>query len=101
MNKFDKRLRELNRLEDYLKKKHVGYKRVDENGTIFDRHQIIVWDKDGKYSWDAICHRGSYGYERGLIEVMGDAVAGDEEVIGYLTAQDVIDILEGRKDGKI
>ena len=53
---------------------------------LFNGVQIIG---DG---WDAICHDGSYGHEDGLIEVMGldDGSLRDDDVIGYLTADDVL-----------
>lgn len=38
--------------------------------------------------WDAICHDGSYGHEYGLIEVMG--LFDDDDVTGYLTAEDIL-----------
>jgi hypothetical protein len=64
-----------------------------------DGEQIIVFDDDGYRKWDAICTKYSYGHEKGLIEIMGDIVdikrVGDS-VEGYLTAQDVIDRVEGR-----
>lgn len=44
--------------------------------------------------WDAICHNGSYGHERGLIEVMGLPQC-DDDVIGYLTAEQVLNLLDG------
>ena len=61
------------------------------------RHQLVVLDKNGRVLWDAICHKGSYGYEQGLLEVMGSTVvlpSDGDSVAGFLTAQDVIDRLE-------
>lgn len=43
--------------------------------------------------WDAICHSGSYGHERGLIEVMGLPQCNDD-VIGYLTAEEVLEMVD-------
>ena len=78
-----------------------------ENGsgaTIFgyyvddpERFGIVEFDKNGRVLWDAICHEGSYGYEQGLLEVMGSTVvlpSDGDSVAGFLTAQDVIDRLE-------
>lgn len=96
-----KKLSELDILEQYLKEKRIPHRRIDEDVskfTSFDRHQIIVYDVAGHRLWDAICQKYSYGYEHGLLEVIGSPVvrAGDEDsVCGYLTAQDVIDRLEG------
>ena len=55
-----------------------------------ERHQIVVSFPDGTRLWDAICHPGSYGYEDGLLEVMGDPVTNDY-VEGWLTADEIFD----------
>jgi hypothetical protein len=98
-------LTELNKLEKWLKENHFIYKRTDKPPTpvssslfkyepVGERHQLIITDRKGKILWDAICHWGSYGYEKGLLEIMGVIVdeekAGDT-VEGYLTADEVID----------
>ena len=59
---------------------------------LFNGVQIIG---DG---WDAICHDYSYGHEDGLIEVMGldDGSNRDDDVIGYLTAEDVLKMVLAR-----
>lgn len=48
---------------------------------------------------DAVCTKYSFGREKGLLEIMGNIVdkkrVGDS-VEGWLTAQDVIDRVEGR-----
>ena len=57
--------------------------------SLYDGIQIVV----GDFDWDAICHSGSYGHENGLIEVMGlPQCQGD--VIGYLTAEDVLKMVD-------
>jgi len=99
-------LTELNKLEEYLKARGMRYERFDNNdetvgardGIIykFDLHQIIVPDSGSEAKWDAICQRGSYGAEEGLLEIYGVIVpesAGDS-VEGFLTAQDVIERIE-------
>lgn len=90
-------------LEKYLKENDLKYHRIDEEAGGFakflDRHQIVVFDSEGNRLWDAICHFRSYGYEQGLLEVMGDTVVRESDgdsVCGFLTAQDVIDRIEGR-----
>lgn len=59
-----------------------------------DTPQVIFYDWNGNVIGDAICHEGSYGHERGLLEIMGldidEAEVGDS-VLGYLTAKDVVD----------
>lgn len=87
--------KEMDLLEEYLRKKEKPYKRWDMDGD----EQIIVYDEDGYRLWDAVCTKYSYGHERGLLEIMGNIVnkkrVGDS-VEGWLTAQDVIDRVEGR-----
>ena len=98
---------ELDKLEAYLKERSIDYERIDQNAEfdeegfvlVTDRHQINVFSKSGHKIWDAICQRGSYGYRQGLLEVMGNPVVRREDgdrVRGCLTAQDVIDRLEGK-----
>lgn len=60
---------------------------------IMDTIQVIFYDKTGNRIGDAVCHAGSYGHEHGLIEIMGFGVRdenGEEEVLGYLTAEEVL-----------
>ena len=57
--------------------------------SFFDGIQFIIGDWD----WDAICHTGSYGYKDGLIEVMGLPQCQDD-VIGYLTAEEVLKMVD-------
>ena len=57
--------------------------------SFFDGIQLVV----GDFDWDAICHSGSYGHENGLIEVMGLPQCQDD-VIGYLTAEDVLKMVD-------
>lgn len=61
---------------------------VDYDGT---QEQIIVYDDNGRRSWDVVCHDWSYGGKDGLLELYGDLCT---DVIGCLTANDMIRILE-------
>jgi len=99
-------LTELSKLEKWLKENNIKYQRRETppfpkeyNPFIDDedfgaRHQLWIADNNGEYLWDAICQYGSYGYEEGLLEIMGVIVdeekAGDS-VEGYLTADEVIE----------
>ena len=94
---------ELDKLEEYLKVQGINYIRIDQNEEKskdyfqMDRHQIIVPEDGPAREWDAICQKCSYGYEQGLLEIMGTIV--DEEKVGdtvegYLTADDVIQRIE-------
>ena len=62
--------------------------------------QVIVYDNEGNRLWDAVINKGSYGSERGLLEVMGSAIVkkvslmGDDdedEVLGWLTADEILE----------
>ena len=92
-------MKELNKLEQYLKEHEYYYIREDDDSNYMNRHQIIVFDSESQREWDAICHRGSYGYEQGLLEIMGTIVDSDcgDSVEGYLTADDIIKRLEALK----
>lgn len=90
-------LNELNKLEKYLKDNKIPYQRIDERGQsefnllskYLERHQIIYPNKE-MHLWDVICHPGSYGYDEGLLELMGN-ISRTDDVEGYLTAEDVIE----------
>lgn len=91
---------ELDKLEAYLKEKEIRYKRIDEDSSpkrLHGRHQIIVYNDNWKRQWDVVCQYGSYGYRRGLLEAYGRPIVkpwDHDKVVGYLTAQDVINRLE-------
>lgn len=55
-----------------------------------DWNQIIAY-KNGRYVFDVVCHYGSYGYEKGLLEIMGKCITGGYDVVGNLTAEEVIE----------
>lgn len=93
---------ELDKLVAYLKEHHIRYRRVDEESNILkcegfdicpDRHQVIVYDANGNRAWDAICQWGSYGYDEGLLEISGNIVSVENDVEGWLTADDIIERL--------
>lgn len=64
-----------------------------------DYPQLII--KDGYSIWicDAVCFPGTYGFEKGLLEIMAheyyvDIVLGEEhldEVVGWLTAEEAFE----------
>lgn len=95
--KEERSMSELDKLEEYLKENGIPYERqdsedvFDENGlpmsTMF--HAIFCPSYEAR-EWDAICHRGSYGYEDGLLEIYGKIVDPSRAVEGWLTAEDVI-----------
>ena len=98
-------LTELNKLEQWLVANNIHYERIDKEDipideahpyclAQFEHHQICVPEYDcERREWDAICNRGSYGAEEGLLEIMGTIVRDDagDSVEGWLTAEDVIE----------
>ena len=62
-----------------------------ENKVEFDYHKC--WDgvQIRCNEWDAVCHSGSYGHEKGLLEIMGTIVqAVEDDVEGWLTAEEIL-----------
>ena len=102
-------LTEMNKLEQYLRSKGIPYEHIYQAPHILnqyglarqlERNQICVPDANYPWSWDVICHWGSYGYEEGLLELSGDLVdykKDGDTVVGYLTADDVIKRIEKEK----
>lgn len=100
-----KELKELSKLEKYLKDNNIAFVRIDEDGVeintlmgkivVGERHQIVVDD-----CWDVICQPNSYGWKEGLLELSGSLVRPEfteDGVEGWLTAEDVINRLETLK----
>lgn len=108
------RFRELNKLTDWLTAQAPCYNwRVERTDKVqlpflgakedpltgdvcndIGQHIVIVYTQDtNERLFDAICHYGSYGYSDGLLEIMGTIVYQDDgdQVVGYLTADDVIE----------
>lgn len=88
---------ELDKLEEYLKNKVIPHKRMVDRA--WNWNQIIVYDNHGNQAWDAVCHRGSWGYENGLLEICGNIVdceKDDGSFVGWLTAENVIKRIEHR-----
>ena len=95
---------ELDKLAEYLHEIKMPFMQyecnkqwdVDDCIVMMDRHQICVPNQEYPI-WDAICQRGSHGYEEGLLEIYGvivnETIDGDT-VVGWLTAEDIIKRLE-------
>ena len=92
-------LSEITKLWEYLGAN--GYNRRPGRGW----PQVIVTDNNGNWLWDAVCSEYSYGGNEGLLEVMEHTdvnyVLTDEErecddVLGWLTAQDIVERLEAK-----
>ena len=79
---------EMNKLAQGLVDRDIAFTLT----PILDGFQIIV-KRNGSKAWDAICHNGSFGHERGLLEIMGEIVFPAEDgdtVVGWLTAEEVL-----------
>lgn len=62
--------------------------------------QIIAYDAAGNRIWDGIWGWGSYGFEQGLIEVMGTQLVGHDDLEGWLTARQVTKMWRCRNAAK-
>lgn len=91
---------ELDKLQSYLAEHGYYYTRVKPSLSGYPNGVFVFSDPEKtKKLWDAMCHPGTYGYEQGKLEVMGDVILTDDEkcfdsVVGYLTADDIIQRLE-------
>lgn len=103
---------ELDKLHEWLKGHGYRVERCDETPcaslvTLYasmnkptnygERHQLIVRDKAGKTFIDVICHHGTYGYEAGMLEIMGpkELIHGTDSCVeGWLTAEEIEKRLE-------
>lgn len=80
-----KHIGEIVKLARGLKARGIAYNmRARDDGL-----QIIADE------WDAVCFRGTYGAERGLLEAMGRVITGNDDVEGYLTADEILRRLDG------
>ena len=62
-----------------------------EKGIAFDYHRCWEGVQISCDGWDAVCHSGSYGHEKGLLEIMGTIVqAVEDDVEGWLTAEEIL-----------
>ena len=80
-------MNEMSKLIALLENAHVPYEaRPHWNGTI-----QVGYPNFENPICDAVCFRGSYGYEQGLLEIMGlvDEEEVGDSVEGYLTAVEV------------
>lgn len=101
------RLEEFNKLVCYLSDngytfntRAVSTQMYSEGEKVHDMDQntLNVYE-DNDQGWKIRCSLGSCGYELGLLEEEG--LLGTDETIGYLTAQNIIDLIEKkRRDGE-
>jgi hypothetical protein len=65
---------------------------------IWDGAQVILYDSRNKRVADAVCHSHSYGHEDGLLEIAG--LGTEDDVLGWLTAEDVLRIWTNCMEGR-
>ncbi len=63
---------------------------LKERGITYIMHAHVDGLQIVADGWDAVCFTGSYGAQRGLLEVMGSIVTGNDDVEGYLTADEIL-----------
>lgn len=88
-------MEEIQKLIKYIQEKGYDYEIRQRDYTDYDGNEhkgLQVYIKSIDFS--AIWIHGSYGYEKGLIEVMCNCQYYEGSVIGSLTAQECINILE-------
>lgn len=88
-------MKEITKLIEYIKKQKYKHEIKDRNYTdvnnkFYRGMQVIIPELD----FSAIWIYGSFGYESGLIEVRCKCSYYEGSVIGSLTAQECINILE-------
>lgn len=82
-------MKEIYKLEEILKENNIKYERYIERNIYpqsdYDsRNQIVIRNqKEPELKVSCVCHMGSYGVEKGLIEFYDFC----HEPIGYLTAK--------------
>lgn len=84
---------EIEKLDAALTEMNIGHEHVIE--PMGGGDMIIAYGgKFGtKYLFDAICNNFSYGGKKGLLEVMGKWLVGNRDVQGWLTAEDVVKLI--------
>lgn len=66
-------------------------KGLEDKDIDFDYHRCWEGVQISCDGWDAVCHSGSYGHEKGLLEIMGTIVQTvDDDVEGWLTAEEIL-----------
>ena len=88
--------------KDYLIELNKLMKGLAQRGISFTFEQIFDGGKVNvpSQNWDAICHMGSYGHDKTLLEVMGEAVNRNpyDDVEGYLTADTILARVDENKE---
>lgn len=68
---------------------------LKDRGIAYNMHAHVDGLQIVADSWGAVCFTGSYGAQRGLLEAMGRVITGNDDVEGYLTADEILRRLDG------
>jgi len=97
-----KNLDEIMKLHEMLEKANIPHEYSDRSDGKF-----ISYPQHQNFICDACCFTGSYGYEAGLIEIMGLLTPEEyenDDVVGWLDAENVFNRIkndwENRKENK-
>lgn len=83
-----------------MKKLIIGLSNLNINFEIRPHHFGGIMVIVNNWEWDAVLFPGSYGYEKGLIEICGSIVQNeDDDVEGYLTAEEILNRVRPFKVG--
>lgn len=92
---------EMNKLIEMLNNANIPFELTTD---VFDNENNQVWYPSQKNRvCDVICHQGSYGGEKGLLEIMGlltEEEAECDDVVGYLTAENVFNRIKNHYETK-
>lgn len=104
MQKLDILLRHAKVLHTYGRRwpemDRLDYQEYLPGGRHDGGEQIVTYDAAGNRIWDGIWGWGSYGFEQGLIEVMGAQLLDHDDVEGWLTARQVMKMWRRRNATK-
>lgn len=74
---------EMNKLINLLTSENIPF----ETRKSWDNTIQVLYPSIKNHTCDIVCHSGSIGSEKGLLEIMG--LTSNEDVEGYLTAEEV------------
>lgn len=83
-----------------MKKLIIGLGNLNIDFKIRPHHFGGIMVIVNNWEWDAVLFPGSYGYEKGLIEICGSIVQNDkDDVEGCLTAEEILNRVRPFKIG--
>ena len=98
--KEKKKMTEMSKLINLLETYHIPHEVFPDH---IDGNPQVWYPSREDNICDVICHRYSYGHDKGLLEMMGlvDEEAVGEEVEGWLTAEEVFGRIHANYFGTI